>query len=224
MPAERAFLQHVLHHARVLRVEADHRLVNHEHLRIVQQRGDDGDALPRAVRQAFERAVGEFFEVKARDQFVRVFFDARGVEPEHLAGETEKFPRRQLVVKKRKIRNVSQPPARFQRLRLHVETADPRVAGRGFDQAGEKFHHRRLAGGVGAEQGEKLAALDLERHVVDGHEVAEFFDKLDRVQSWLAPLVNPRGDVAGQVNAQNLTERAHVHGDRSGRARWIPSR
>ncbi len=44
---QRAFLENIFHHARVLRIEADHRLVNHEHFRFVQQRGDDGDALAR---------------------------------------------------------------------------------------------------------------------------------------------------------------------------------
>jgi len=61
----RAFLQNIFHNARVLRVEADHRLVYHEHLRVVQQRGYDGDALACAVRKAFERAVHKFGEVKA---------------------------------------------------------------------------------------------------------------------------------------------------------------
>src|ERR1035438_9440273 len=117
--------------------------------------------------------------MKARDQLPGVLFDARGVEPEHLAGEAEKFPRGQLVVKKWKIGHVSQPAARFERLGLHVETADARVAGRGLDEAGEQFHQGRLAGGVGAEQGEKFAAADFERDAIDGREVAEFFHELD---------------------------------------------
>ena len=66
---ERAFLEHVLDDARVLRVEADHRLVNHEHLRVVQQRGDDGDALARAVRKAFQREIHKFGEMEPRNQF-----------------------------------------------------------------------------------------------------------------------------------------------------------
>src|SRR5665213_2147320 len=116
--------------------------------------------------------------MKTRHQFTRIFFNARGVEPEQLAGEAEKFPGGQLVVKKRKIGDVSQPLARGERLRLDVEAADARVAGRGLDQAGEQFDGRRLAGGVGAEHGKKFAGRDFERHVVDGHEVAEFFHQL----------------------------------------------
>ena len=92
MPAQRAFLEHVLHDARVLRVEADHRFVNHEHFRIVQQRGHDGHALARAVRKAFQREIGEVGQMKPRNQFLRVGFNLRVGHLKQLADEAEKFP------------------------------------------------------------------------------------------------------------------------------------
>ena len=49
----RARLELLLHDARVHRIEADHRLVDDEHARIVQQRGRDHEPLPRAVREIF---------------------------------------------------------------------------------------------------------------------------------------------------------------------------
>ena len=104
----RTFLQHVLHHPRMLRIKTDHGLVNHKHLRVVQQRGHDGHPLARAVRKAFERAVREIIQMKARDQFLRVRLDPGVVHLKQLAGEAEKFPRRQLVVEKGKIGDVSQ--------------------------------------------------------------------------------------------------------------------
>ena len=42
-------------------------------------------------------------------------------------------------------------------------------------QAGEDFERGRLAGGVGAEHGEKFAARDGEREVADRDQLAEFF-------------------------------------------------
>ena len=98
---------------------------------------------------------------------------------EQLAGEAEKFPRGQLVVEKRKIGHVGDAAARFERLRLHVKTADPRAAGGRFHQAGENFQRGGFAGGVRAEHGEKFAARNGQRHVVDRDEVAEFFDEMD---------------------------------------------
>ena len=78
--------------ARVLRVEADHRLVNHKHLRVMQQRGDDGDALARAMRKAFQREIHEFGEMEPRNQLVRAGFNLRVGRLEKLADEAEKFP------------------------------------------------------------------------------------------------------------------------------------
>src|SRR5437762_5528716 len=46
----RFFLEDFLEHARVMRIEPDHWFIQHEHFRIVQQRGGDGDAVPCAVR------------------------------------------------------------------------------------------------------------------------------------------------------------------------------
>ena len=89
---ERAFLEHVLDDARVLRIEADHRFVNHEHLRVVQQRGDDGNALARAVRKTFQREIHKFGEMEPRNQFVRVRFNLRVGRLKQLADEAEKFP------------------------------------------------------------------------------------------------------------------------------------
>ena len=65
---ERAFLENILHHARVMRIEPDHRLVDHEHLRVVQQRGHDRHALSGAVRQALDGFAQIRFEIETLDQ------------------------------------------------------------------------------------------------------------------------------------------------------------
>ena len=111
-------------------------------------------------------------------EFAGIFFDACGVELEQLAGEAKKFPRRQLVVKKWKIGNVSHPPPRFERLGLDIEAADSRRAGRGFNQASQQFYRGRLARRIRPEHGKKFAARDFERDIVDGDEVAEIFYKV----------------------------------------------
>jgi hypothetical protein len=95
---------------------------------------------------------------------------------EKLADEAEKFPRGELVVEKWKIGDVGDfASARFERLRLHVESADTRGAGGRLHQAGEDFQRGGFAGGVGAEHGEKFPARNGQRHVVDRGEVAEIF-------------------------------------------------
>src|SRR5262245_61956231 len=44
-PRARAFLQNVFYHAGMMRVETDHGLVDHKDFRVVQERGDNRNAL-----------------------------------------------------------------------------------------------------------------------------------------------------------------------------------
>ena len=65
-------------------------------------------------------------------------------------------------------------------MRLHVEAGHARRAGSGFDQSGENLDGRGLAGGVGAEDGEKLAARHGQAEIVDRDEVPEFLDDVQQ--------------------------------------------
>src|SRR5207249_2849515 len=83
----------------------------------------------------------------------------------------------QLVVQERKIRHVGEERLGFRRLAMHVESADPHLAGTRPEQPGEHADRRGLAGGIRAEEGEKFTARDLEVDVIDGDELAEMFAK-----------------------------------------------
>src|SRR4029077_6336995 len=67
------------------------------------------------------------------------------------------------------------PALGFDRLVEDVEPGDNRFAFRGRHVAGQNPHRRRLAGAVGAEEPEDLAALDAEADVVDGGHAAVAF-------------------------------------------------
>ena len=179
--ALRTLFQRVLHDARVVRIEAHHRLVDHEHLGVVQQRGRDRDALPRAVREAVDGLAQIRFEIETRDQFLRGLGETRLLHAKHLPREAQHFPRRELVVEERKIRHVGETATRFEGLRLNVETRDARRARGGFHQAREQFDGRGFACGVGAEDGEEFPLGHDEADVVDGREVAEFFNKVEQL-------------------------------------------
>ena len=58
-----------------------------------------------------------------------------------------------------------------------VEAEDPQLAGGGRRGAADHPHRRRLAGAVGSEEAERLAAVDLDVDAVDGGEVAEALDQ-----------------------------------------------
>ena len=118
------FFEDIFDDARVLRVEADHGFVDDEHFGIVHERRHDGDALARTVREAFDRFLHEGFEVEARDEFASDGLDARLAHLENLAGETDEFPGRQLVVEKWKIGDVGQAATGFERVGLDIVASD----------------------------------------------------------------------------------------------------
>ena len=134
---QRAFLQRVLHHAGVMRIEADHRLVDDEDFGIVEQRGNDRDALAGAVGQAFDGFAEVGFEIEAPDQLLGFRFQGCVIHAKHLAREPDEFPRCELVVEEGKIGDVGETPADFQRMGLHVVAGDNGVAGGWLDEAGE---------------------------------------------------------------------------------------
>src|SRR4051812_23242940 len=57
-------------------------------------------------------------------------------------------------------------------------TLEPDLAGIGRELAVDHVEAGRFAGPVGADQGEKFAALDIERHVIDGADAAERLGQL----------------------------------------------
>src|SRR2546423_8992057 len=112
-----------------MRIESDHRFVEDDHFRGVQQRGGDSDALACAVRQSLDLFSKVRFKVKPRDEFVRGGLDARALHLKELAGEAKKLPRRQLVVEEREIGHISQPTAGIRRLSLQVKASHATGAG-----------------------------------------------------------------------------------------------
>jgi len=170
-----AFLQDVLHHAGILRVQPHHRLINHQHFRVMQQRRDNGHALARAVRQTFHGPIDKGFKVEAWDQFAAGRLYPAFAHLKHLPDESQELKRRQLFIEKRKVRHVSQPAARLQRGGLHVKSRHPRRPPRRLEQPCQHPDQRRLARRIGAEHGKKLPALHLQRQIVHRNKIAKFF-------------------------------------------------
>src|SRR5260221_7522828 len=104
----------------MLGVQADHWLVDNEHLRVVHERGDNRHPLTGAVRKPFDGFMNEWAEVKAFNQLSAGRLGVRLVHLEQLPCEPEEFPRGQLVEKERKVRFTGQL---FQMDEAHTQTA-----------------------------------------------------------------------------------------------------
>src|SRR5262245_15288321 len=91
------------------------------------------------------------------------------------ANEHQVFDRGEMRIEVRLFRNI--PDASLVALGIveHVNTIEPQRAGAGIDQADDRIDRRALAGSVGTEIAEDLAAADLEVDPIQREESAVTF-------------------------------------------------
>ena len=179
--------QPVPQHMPGLRVEARGRLVEEQDLRLVDQRAGDRQPALHAAGQRLDEAVGTVGEVRELEQLV-------GPLADHGAREPEVAP-----VDERLSRTVSSPssesccgttPSRA-RIAGAVLAAGPcrapAACRRTRRHAADHPHGGGLAGAVGAEEPERLAAAHLDVDAVDRDEVAELLAQPDRLDQQVRP-------------------------------------
>src|SRR5262249_37949661 len=108
---------------------------------------------------------GELDARERRGDFLLALRLAHAHEPR---GVAEIFCCGEIIVEADRIRQIADPPFDRERLALRIVPEHPRLA---FGEIGQAEQHQAgggLAGAVGAEQPENLAARALEAHVVDG--------------------------------------------------------
>ena len=139
------------------RVEAGRRLVEEDELRVADQRERDVEPAPLAARELRRERVRLLVEPDERDRLVDVarFAVVAGVELEALAHGQPRLGARLLQDGADAV-----APGGVAVRRVDAEHADLAVGARA--EALEDLDRRRLAGAVRPEEGEDLAALDLE--------------------------------------------------------------
>ena len=179
------------------RVHARGRLVQQEHIGLVQDGDRQGEPLLEPQWELLRRCV----EVRAQAEAVHQFIDP-GASPvsgqvEDLGVEIEVLPHRQLAVKREGLRHVADPIAGGQVVGVHGLAEELRLAFGGGKQAGEHLHRGGLAAAIRAEEAEDLAAADGEAHAIDGGEAAEALGEVRGLDGRLAAGVHARGDHQG---------------------------
>ena len=99
------------------------RLVDHQHLGIVNQRGSEDHALLHPLRVGFAELVGIVAHLEGFDQLFDPLGRSVPIQPVHLHDELEEFPPGELVVKIRLVGNIAQQLPRL--LARGVEAPDP---------------------------------------------------------------------------------------------------
>src|SRR5439155_26185512 len=145
---------------------------------VVDHRVGQPDALAVAARQRADQAAPDLAEPAA----VQAKVDAPGpvlaVDALELGPEIEVLVHAHLAVHRHALGQVADVLADLVGLRHHVVAGDLGDAAGGGQVAGEDAHGRGLAGAVGAEEADDLAAGDLEADTVDGQDRAEILERL----------------------------------------------
>jgi hypothetical protein len=150
----------------LVRIEAVGGLVHDEHVRVVDQRLREAGAVLVALRQRVDRLVQHRLQEAQLHHAGHGFTSRRAGQAAQLGGETEESLHRHVGIGGGVLRQVADEALRLQRLLAHVVAADGDAPRAGRHEAGDHAHGGRLAGAVGAEEAEHLAALHREGDVV----------------------------------------------------------
>ena len=146
--------------------------------RIVDDRAAERDALLEALRQALDVAIAQIADAHELDDVAR-----RPCAAPRRAGRSARAKKSRYSVDGRVgvdagvVGHEAGDPPHLLRIVDDGVAADARVAALRRIQRRQDAHRRRLAGAVGADEAEHLAALDAERDVVNGVDAVEVADQ-----------------------------------------------
>ena len=154
--------------ADLVRVEAGRRFVEDDDVGFVDDRLRDADALLVALRQRADESVAHVDEAAAVAGPDDGGGDIRTRHAVQLRGDGQVFVDREVAVERRRLGQVTDAGLRGRRLFEEVDAADPDLARRRREVAGQHLHRRGLAGAVRAEKAQDFAAGEGQRHVAHG--------------------------------------------------------
>ena len=144
-----------------------------EHLRVVEQRAAEAEALGHALGKLVRKAVGERDEVGELHDLLDAVLAFGAAVAEGAGVEIEVFEHGHVVVIAEMVGHPADEPADVGRVVDDIDAADLGGAHGGVVEGGEDPHGGRLAGAVGADEAADRAVRDLEGDAVDGLELAE---------------------------------------------------
>ena len=155
-------------------VEADGGLVEKQHPRAVEQRGDELHLHALAEREFADHDVELVADVEQRDQFVERGLPLVAGQAVDVPQEQEGLAGGQVPPQLVLLAEDKGEEAAVGVFALGgIETRDARPAGGGVDEAGQHLECGRFAGAVGAEEADELALGDREADLVGGAHLLE---------------------------------------------------
>lgn len=145
----------------------------------MQQAAGDLQPPAHAAGERHHRLVGAVGEVHHVEHLAHPARDRGGLDAVQLGVQAQVLRGGEVAVERRVLEDETDVAAHGVAPRGHVEAADVGGAGGRGDQRAEHVDGRALAGAVGAEEAEDLAAVDRERHAPDGLDVPVGLGEVD---------------------------------------------
>jgi hypothetical protein len=155
-----------------LRIEADHRLVHHDHRRAMHEGAGDDQLLPHPVAVALDELVAPFLEVEQRQQLARSALHRRALVAIEARHEAQELHRGELLVDERPVGNEAQRRLGGRWILGDVDTGDAHPAAARPQDAGDHAERRGLPGAVGPEKAKELPTRHREVDRVHGRKAA----------------------------------------------------
>ncbi len=153
------------------RVDRGGRLVEDEHVRILDERVGDAEALEHAPRVRVHAVVGAVGQADLLEHLIDRGVGLGGRDAVELRRVAQVLAAGHVAVEPDAVGHVPHAPLDLERATGRIESDDTGRALGGFGQAEEHEDRRGLARAVLAEQPEDLAGVHLEVEVIDGDEV-----------------------------------------------------
>ena len=189
--------QSIPQHVPRLRVETGGRLVEQQHLRLVDQAAGDGEPALHAAGQRVDLGVAPVAELHEVEQLLGPLPDNRLGQPEVAPVDQQVFPDGQLHVQRVLLRDHAEPAPDPGAVGGRIQTEDPQRAGGDRGDAADHPHRAALAGPVGTEEPERLAVPHLDVDPVHRGEVTEALGQAAGVHQRLGRGLGHGGDATG---------------------------
>ena len=172
--APHVLAEQILENSRRLRIESNHRLVDHDHFRPVDERAGDDELLPHAVAVALDQLVGPLLEIEQRHQLAPAVLDLVAVLAVQSSDEAQEFRAGELLVDERPVGNESEFRFCGERILGEIDSREVNGARGRLEDSRDHAKRRRLARAVGAQESEQLTVGHGEINGINGCERAVF--------------------------------------------------
>ena len=159
-------------------VQAAGRLVEDQHLGVVQEHAGQAQPLRHAAGKAGDEGLALVAQVDQVEHLVADLLPPRTLDAVGRGEELQVLDDLHVVVDAEEVGHVADDPPDLLGMRVDRVAADAGLAPGGLQERGQDPHRRRLAGTVGADVAEEVALVEVQGQVLQGVQFAVDFGQV----------------------------------------------